>query len=267
MHIRTNDCNIHSRRYDELEKDICTFEYLTAGNAHYQYLSGNLSTMSKKTIQRHMQQYTVHISEGVLDIRGLKNYLLDNKYPLTITLCEDGTRIRAAVEYDHSSDSIKGLVADLDSNGLPTQGNFKAISPYRIADNLEKFAIGNYAYVQVAIPLTLGAVPYVLYHTCSNNKFEFKDVLSRWTYTESLLRSEGITTHASDGDSRLMKAMKVRAGFERPSVPSPWGQWFRVDCRETPINVQDMVHTLNKLRNRMLNSDMKLGEFISVTSI
>lgn len=114
-----------------------------------------------------------------------------------------------------------------------------------------------------ALPLTREAAPYVIYHACSNNQFDYNDVLKRWAYTESLLKRHGITVlaNASDGDSRLMKAMRIRAGFDRPCSPSTWGPWFRVDCfSKTPINVQDMIHTINKFRNRMLKGDMIIGK-------
>ncbi|XP_021709428.1 uncharacterized protein LOC110679341 [Aedes aegypti] len=152
----------------------------------------------------------------------------------------------------------------MDSNGLPVRNLFKANTPYKMASDLKSYPVGNYAYVQMAIPLSKEAAPYVIYHACSNNKFSYNDVLNRWNYTESLLKSHGITVlaNASDGDTRLMKAMRIRAGFDRPCTPSPWGPWFRVDWfSKTPINVQDMTHTINKLRNRMLNGDMTIGKY------
>lgn len=68
-----------------------------------------------------------------------------------------------------------------------------------------------------------------------------------------------MVSHASDGDSRLMKAMKVRSGLEKCAVPSPWGWWFRVDCEKGAVNIQDMVHTVNKFRNKLVRSDLKIG--------
>lgn len=103
---------------------------------------------------------------------------------------------------------------------------------------------------------------YVLFHTCSDNKFEAKDVLNRWKHTEYVLEREGIKVmaHASDGDPRLLKAMKIRAGYGSSDTPSRWGDWFRIrESLTTPINVQDMIHTVNKFRNRLINSDMQFG--------
>ncbi|XP_053699211.1 uncharacterized protein LOC128746192 [Sabethes cyaneus] len=262
MHSRIKDSNIHSRQYSELEKDICAFQYLTAGNGQYEYLRSNMATMSKKTIQRHITKYTVNLKEGEVDVSGLKKYLVENDYPLMVVLSEDGTRITAAAQYDYRNNSIRGLVAPMDANGLPTPNLFEATTPRKMQSDLNCYPMGNYAYVQLALPLARNAAPYVLYHACSNNKFEHSDVLNRWYYVEDLLSKEGITVvaHASDGDSRLLKAMKQRAGFNTRHFMSHWGSWFISDRNpNSPVSVQDTIHTINKLRNRLLNGDMLIG--------
>lgn len=263
MHNRISGSNPHARRYTDIEKDIMAFEYLTAGNSYYEYTSMNMATMSKKTIHRHVRKYTLDIFEGCLDIAGLKKYLEDNDYPLVVALCEDATRITAATEYDYVTDSIRGLVAPFDSDGLPKQHLFKASTPQKMMEDVKSYAFGNYAYIQLALPLVNEAAPYVLYHACSDNKFGYHDVLNRWKRTEDLLRQEGIkvVAHASDGDPRLLKAMKLRCGLDKEATASPWGWWFRVDQVEgMPVNIQDMVHTVNKFRNKLVRNDLKIGK-------
>lgn len=265
MHQTAKEKLPHARRYTNFEKDICAFEYLTAGNAHYEYISGNACMMTKKTIQRHLKDNTVQISEGIIDVEGLKAYLTRNQFPLAVVLCEDATKITATVEYDYLTDSLRGLVSPLNQNGLPDTHIFKACSAYKIAEDIKNYPQGNHAYVQLALPLAKDAAPYVLYHVCSDNKFESKDVLNRSQYTETKLRNEGIivVAHASDGDPRLMKAMKARSGLETEPVISPWGPWFRVHNEaHTPFNVQDMIHAVNKFRNKLINSDMQIGKYL-----
>lgn len=262
MHNRLKGSNPHARRYTDLEKDIMTFEYLTAGNSFFEYTSSNTTTMCKKTVQRHLRKYTTDIIEGALDIAGLKKYLEDNEYPLAVALCEDGTRITAATEYDCVQDSIRGLVAPFDTHGLPMRNVFVASTPHKVMEDLKNYSLGNYGYVQLALPLANGAAPYVLYHASSDNKFAYREVLNRWKYTEDLLRREGIkvVAHASDGDSRLLKAMKLRSGLEKQAVQSPLGWWFRVDQEKgSPVNIQDMIHTVNKFRNKLVRSDLQIG--------
>lgn len=262
MHRSSKDTKPHARRYTLLEKDICCFEYLTSGNAHYKYLAANSLTMTTKTIQRHIQTNSTHIREGIIDAIGLKEYLVRNKFPLRVVLCEDATKVTAAVEFDYKQDTLRGLVSPLNDNGLSDPTFFAATSPFKMRDDIKKYALGEYAYVQLALPLATDAAPYVLYHVCSDNRFEFKDVLKRWQHTEEMLREVDITVaaNASDGDPRLLKAMKVRAGLEQDAISSRWGPWFRVhDEPNVPFNVQDMVHCVNKFRNRLFNCDLEIG--------
>lgn len=263
VHSRVNNEPLNARRYTEFEKDLWTFQYLTGGKGHYEYLANNLATMSIKTVVRHLKQNTVNIQEGKLDVQGLKSYLVNNNLPMAVVLCEDATRITATVEYDYENDSLSGLVAPLDLNGLPQTGCFPAKSPYSIIDDIESYPVGSYAYVQLAVPLSQTHAPFVLFHCCTDNKFQTKDVINRWKYTEMQLRNEGIRViaNASDGDPRLLKAMKIRSGFEQEHLISEWGLWYRVnDDPDFPVNVQDMIHGMNKCRNRMIKGDMQIGK-------
>lgn len=263
MHIRNRNLPSGSKRYSELEKDICAYEFLTGGKAHFEYFSKNMNTMNMKTITRHVSKNTSNIQEGEVDIKGLKSYLVDNALPMAVVLCEDGTRVTAAVEYDHEHDSLSGLVAPLDINGLPQRNTFTATTPYKIVNDIETFAVGSFAYVQLAVPLSRVHAPYLLFYSCSDNRFNTEDVLNRWSYTETELLKEGIRViaNASDGDSRLLKAMKIRSGFEDGRTFSDWGVWYRVtDKAGVPLNVQGMTHTLNKFRNRFVRGDLQIGK-------
>ncbi|XP_055546378.1 uncharacterized protein LOC129730821 [Wyeomyia smithii] len=219
--------------------------------------------MTVKSIQRHLKKDTIDVVEGVINVKGLKSYLERNGYPLIVALCEDATKITSNVEYNYLTDSLRGLVAPLNSNGLPTPNLFAASSPHVIINAIHKYPVGSYAYVQLALPLAINAAPYVLFHTCSDNRFEAADVLNRWTYTESILNQHGINviSNTSDGDPRLLKAMKIRAGLDNEITTSTFSPWFIVHNKpEVPMNVQDMVHIVNKFRNRFLNKEMQIGK-------
>lgn len=257
MHKRVKKENIHGRRYTEMEKDLITYNYLTAGKGHSEFLKGNAEMMCLRTLKRHIEKYSKDTMSGELDIDGLKTYLVQNNYPLVVFLCEDATRVTGTIEYNCKNDSITGLVAPFDSNGMPARGLFQASTPHKMIDDLSNFTIANYAYVQMALPLAADAAPYVFYFTSSDNKFSSTDVLQRWNYSERMLGAAGITVigHASDGDSRLMKAMQIRSCL---GTRTTFASWFIVDSSR-PICVQDMHHTVNKLRNRILKRDLDIG--------
>jgi hypothetical protein len=60
------------------------------------------------------------------------------------------------VEYDADSNSLIGLVAPLNSNGLPVKFFFKAESAQQIIENITKGQPANYAIAIVAQPVVLG---------------------------------------------------------------------------------------------------------------
>lgn len=201
------------------------------------------------------------ISLGIIDVTGLKNYLLENNYPFVVMLVEDGTKILQQVQYDARTDSLTGCVSPLNENGIPVQGLFEAGDAYAVANYLEDYKLADTAYVQLALPLAIGAAPFVIYYAGTDNTFRSNDVVNRWMYTEKLLATEGIvvTGYSSDGDPKLLSAMMSRTKFLSRMEISRWGQWFITSNDREPIYVQDAVHLINKIRNRVLKNDMKIG--------
>lgn len=239
MHVRNKYTKPNGRRFTELEKDICAYQYLNSGKGHYTFWGRNMINISSKTLQTHIKENTLDITEGIINVAGLKEYLIKNNFPLVVMLCEDGTRITPAVQYDYRTDGLRGLVAPLDDiTGLPEQGTFVASSPTKMADDIKTHRVANYGYVQVAVPLCKGAAPFVLFHMCTDNRFTTDDVLNRWKYEETLLAMEKIqvVANAADGDNRVVKGQKIRAGFNKERS-SKWGEWFIVnDDPVDPLN-------------------------------
>lgn len=261
MHVRNKYTKPNGRRFTELEKDICAYQYLNSGKGHYTFWGRNMINISSKTLQTHIKENTLDITEGIINVAGLKEYLIKNNFPLVVMLCEDGTRITPAVQYDYRTDGLRGLVAPLDDiTGLPEQGTFVASSPTKMADDIKTHRVANYGYVQVAVPLCKGAAPFVLFHMCTDNRFTTDDVLNRWKYEETLLAMEKIqvVANAADGDNRVVKGQKIRAGFNKERS-SKWGEWFIVnDDPVDPLNFQDDTHTLNKMKNRLAHTEKQL---------
>lgn len=77
---------------------------------------------------------------------------------------------------------------------------------------------------------------------------------------EDDLAKEGIEIlgYSSDGDSRLLKAMRIESGLSRHitvadlNLPTAWNQsqWFYSEFAPKRLCVQDTVHIGTKLRTR-----------------
>ncbi|KAL1401987.1 hypothetical protein pipiens_006282 [Culex pipiens pipiens] len=146
---------------------------------------------------------------------------------------------------------------------MPRVDYFKATSAYAVKKHLESSRLADTAYVQLAVPLAPEAAPYVLFYVGTDNKFSHDDVRRRWKTTKRLLKNEGIKVigFASDGDPKLLKAMLNETSFLSRLQRSKWGPFFIVN--NIPLEhvyIQDIIHLLNKIRNKLLNSkELKFG--------
>lgn len=201
---------------------------------------------------------------AVLDVKGLKAYLVENGFPLVVMLVEDGTKIQQHAQHDSRSDCLTGCVPPFDEAGMPRVDYFKATSAYAVKKHLESSRLADTAYVQLAVPLAPEAAPYVLFYVGTDNKFSHDDVRRRWKTTKRLLKNEGIKVigFASDGDPKLLKAMLNETSFLSRLQRSKWGPFFIVN--NIPLEhvyIQDIIHLLNKIRNKLLNSkELKFGK-------
>ncbi|XP_053698519.1 uncharacterized protein LOC128745469 [Sabethes cyaneus] len=253
-------------RYTESELDAAAYELMTAGNSNYQFRRANMVLPSSKTLKRHIAKHTTDTREGVLMVVPLLKYLNAHNYPLVVALSEDGTTISPNPEYDSRSDAIRGLVAPLDQFGMPKQDIFKASSIGKIINDLDHFAVGEYLYIVLATPMVVGASPYCIFYMCSDNRFTHAQVLSRWTHVESELKKVGITvvSTASDGDPRLLMAMRQRTRMPKSQKSKSYGPHFVMDMDDEPVCIQDSIHLVNKLRHTLLDpkKHMRLGDYV-----
>lgn len=255
-------------RYTEVELDIAAYEYMTAGKSHYQFMRANMILPSIKTVKRHINKHTTDTQEANLMIKPLIEYLKAHDYPFVVALSEDGTTLSPNPEYDPRTDSVRGLVAPFNDFGVPRQEMFKATSAVKMINDLEQYPIGEYLYVIMATAMEIGASPYCIFYMCSDNKFTHMDVIKRWSYVEKALQAAGVTViaHASDGDSRLLRAMREKTCIPSANPSIMYGDYFAVDVDGSPACIQDSIHLVNKLRNALLDpkKQMRLGNIINV---
>lgn len=230
----------------------------------YRFQQANMHLPSLKSVRRHIAAHTNETQEGILMINPLLNYLNANNFPNVVALSEDGTAISPNPEYSPRTDSVRGLVAPFNSNGMPKHDLFNACSAGKMIADLEKYPVGEYIYVVMATPMVVGASPFCILYMCSDNKFTHEQVKQRWKYVEDKLKDAGVKViaHVSDGDPRLLRAMKERTSLPHSDSNKIYGHYFIANTISNTVCIQDTVHLVNKLRHSLLNpkKQMLLGK-------
>lgn len=120
----------------------------------------------------------------------------------------------------------------------------------------------------MAQPLKENIPPFCLSIFGTDNKFLASDVLKRWSYIKEELEKLNIKILgiSSDGDSRLLKSMKISSQLGVKTSTNDIFKdciWFSTDATEF-ICVQDSTHIGTKLRNRILKPSiiLPIGTFL-----
>ena len=192
-----------------------------------------------------------------------------------MSIGEDATRVIGRIDYDSETNRCVGFVLPLDGNGLPVVDAYLATSFTAIEAMFNNASVSKYAYVYMAQPLASNIPPFCLSCIGTDQKFTAQHVLQRWQYIYSQCTERGITvaSFGGDGDSRIMKAMRVSVSLsissddpmlKELSAPVPllkvsteWKKWFCI--QPTVVSyVQDVVHIAVKMKARLLNPSVKL---------
>ncbi|XP_043289665.1 uncharacterized protein [Venturia canescens] len=262
-------------RYNEAFKLFSTYLFTIGGRMLYETLYANLPIPSLSTISRVIGNSGCDIKEGVCRAKELKEFLVGRNLPLIVWVSEDATRITGRIQYDTRSNQLVGFVLPLNQKGMPVCGTYPATSASKIVENFEKGTIASLAYVIIAQPLIENAPSFCLSIFGTDNKFYATDVLNRWKYIISCLKKEGITVFgiSSDGDPRLLKAMRVQSQLGTNSTVDTGSfsmrfPYFHASCEPEVIFIQDTIHIGAKLRTRLLKPSiiLPMGNFIITAS-
>lgn len=266
--IGNSDHMGNNNSYDEFTKNVSLYLFYTAGRIAYETLQANLKNClpSISTLNRFVDNKQKRLEEGSFDFEGLRDFLEMKNLPKVIWISEDGTRVNGRIEYDSICNKIVGFVLPL-AKGLPQSNRFIASSSSVIQEYFQEGVKSSYAYVIVAQPLTPGSPSYCVSMFGTDNKFNHKDVIERWKYIKQEAKKFGITVlgFSSDGDTRLLKAMRIVSGlgnlkedvnFDKENTG--WRWYHSNDNVDEGCFFQDFIHILTKLRVRLLNSKVKL---------
>lgn len=120
----------------------------------------------------------------------------------------------------------------------------------------------------MAQPLKENIPPFCLCIFGTDNKFLASDVLRRWDFIKEELERLNINIlgMSSDGDSRLLKSMKISSKLGiKNSTNTVFKDcvWYSADAQDFTC-VQDSTHIGTKLRNRILKPSiiLPIGKFL-----
>ena len=233
------------KRYPEVLKKFATALFIYSGPLTYEFLQCNLhqALLSLHTIQRMVHVNYNAVNGGEFRFDGLATHIAKHNTTNIVTIGEDATHIICRVEYDAKTNPCVGFVLPL-KGGLPVIDSFLATSFDAIENMFADNTLAKYAYVYMAQPLAQNVPAYCLACFGTDNKFTAELILQRWQYIlkeceRSWIR---VVSFRGDGDSRLIKAMRVSVSIfskqtktislvpslKTSSIPSQWTSWFWV---------------------------------------
>ncbi|KAK4012282.1 hypothetical protein OUZ56_021383 [Daphnia magna] len=243
----------------------------------YTNMAGAIPCLS--TVKSKLYQYDGSVPEGVINVKYLKDFLIQNNLPFIVSLSEDCSAIVAKREYDTASNSVMGVSLPMEANGLRNQKLAVVTDVKSIVDVFERFPRATLMLVVMAQPLVDGIPPIRILSFCTDNKFTAEDVTARMHTIITALAAEEILALvcSADGDAREVKFMRETEELGLPVPKSiPVGQemlytlkqkYFYFAALRIPcgISVQDPVHLVAKERMRLLRSEkfLAIGNFIA----
>lgn len=144
-------------RFSEDLKKLCMFIYIQGGRSIYDSLSLISPIPSTEDIKKSLYNIYPYVNQGKIYAKELKEFLMARNLPMTVGICEDGTRAKRFIKYDKQSSSIIGLKPPLnDSNGMPITSIFKINKPSDIIEKIKKFSQALFLEIIIAVPFELG---------------------------------------------------------------------------------------------------------------
>lgn len=247
-------------RYGNNLKQFCAYLFTVSGRFGYDVFHGNLVNIVPSTshVASFIGDKSKKMTEACFRWSELRNYLISKNLPLVVWISEDGTRITFRIQYDPSSNQIVGFVLPFDSNGVPKPNSYPATSASKIMSYFENGTKAANVYTIMAQPAHDKSAAFCLGLFGTDNKFTSSHVVKRWKWMQKEALKEGILIlgFSSDGDAKLLKAMRTFT-FSKDyceDVPLRILGWFRAvwDLDSGPYCFQDFVHIATKLRSLFL---------------
>ena len=258
--VKNSNNKKNGSTYDEPIKHFASYLFMLGGRMLYETLYANLPLPSLSSISRYINLSPCIIAEGNCRSSELKQYLLSKNLPLIVWLSEDAARITSKIQYDAKSNQVVGFVLPLDENGMPVKNTYKATSLKNMVNFFENGKKASLAYAIMAQPLEENASSFCLCIYSTDNKLSYEHIIRRWKYLINCLKDLGITVLgiSSDGDPRLLKAMRIEATLGC-KINNSNIMNYNSQINTDVVFLQDTVHIGTKLRNRLLKPSIILS--------
>ena len=208
------------RRHSELLKKFATALFIYSGPLSYEFIHQNIpqALPSLRSVQKVIHSQYKIMDEGRFRFDDLAKHIADHNAPNIVSIGEDATRVIGRVDYDSETNRCVGFVLPVDDCGLPLVDSFLATSFSAIENMFSSVTIAKYAYIYMAQPLGINIPPFCLACFGSDQKFTAEHVLQRWQriYLQCAERGITVVSFGGDGDSRVMKAMKMSVSLTMP---------------------------------------------------
>lgn len=266
---------INGRRYTYEMKMYSAYQRMLGGRMWYETFKANAihGVPGLRQIDRYIAEVKSNVVEGILRADELLKYLTDLNLPKFVSLSEDGTKITDRKQYDVGTNQLVGFVLPLNpDNGMPIANFYQATSAADIESSFYDVKTGNEkkrstnVNVVMAQSLVKSIPAFCLLIFGTDNTYTTQDVAKRWTYIRKELKKRNVqvVSFGADSDSRYNSTMRrhLKLGT-RADISSPFLEFFNA---EYSLNmnfapIQDEIHICTKLRNRLLNRNMKIGNY------
>jgi hypothetical protein len=183
-----------------------------------------------------------------------------------VWISEDATKITGKIEYNSKNNTVVGFEIPQE-NGLPKTNFFEATSAQntRFFRNQKR---ADYAYGVMAQCPVDGCPSFCLNIFGTDNCFTHEDVLSRWNRIKMEATKNGIKIlgFSSDGDTMLLKAMRISSKLFSTSTDHCQWPWFHLPFHSGDNCIQDTVHIGTKLKTRKNSKiSIKIGKYVATS--
>ena len=263
----------NSYRYPGYIKQFGLTLFVLGGRNLYRFIHMNLpgSLPNVSTLQESIVSSLQELTEGNFRYELAAQHLAtkQSKYAFC---AEDCTTVIPKIVYDSRSNNFIGFPLPL-CNGFPqveyySTDDFQQLEHWFLT--ITQATLLNTHVIQPLSSQALHLSPYMLSAYGSDGRYTSSDIVLRWKtifdrFQEKSIRILGYST---DCDPKYLRSMRLVTGFftssSNPSIhydgniflvaPDPKWAWFYLRLDQQFLCMQDPVHLITKLRNRLLSS-------------